>query len=175
MSKSIDLSSITCIDTHPTYQNIALICDSYGKLLLVDIFENFIINMFEERAYHLGHPNFCLVPAECRFSQDGYSFVIATEYGNVSLYGYDIKDFYNVTPVEQFFETDYENFEINPTTFNPVLSLESNVDINELSKGALCNLRKQPYGNDKYFNIKEMIGPKLTKLYHINFPHFKSS
>lgn len=46
MSKSADLSSITCIDTHPKYENIALICDSSGKLILVDIFENFIINIF---------------------------------------------------------------------------------------------------------------------------------
>lgn len=47
VSKSIDLSSITCIDTHPVYENIALICDSHGKLILIDIFENFIINIFE--------------------------------------------------------------------------------------------------------------------------------
>ena len=103
MSRTIDLSSIKCMDSHPIFSNVLLICDSFGKILLADIFENIILNMFEERAFHLSHPSFCLVPSECRFSQDGLSFLVATEYGNVSLYGYDIKNFYKTYPTEQFF------------------------------------------------------------------------
>jgi hypothetical protein len=55
-----------------------LVCDSFGKIMLIDIFRNSIINIFEERAFHLSHPSFCLVPTECRFTQDGLYFVVGT-------------------------------------------------------------------------------------------------
>jgi hypothetical protein len=38
MSKSIDLSSIRAMDSHPYLPNIAVICDSFGKVIIVDIF-----------------------------------------------------------------------------------------------------------------------------------------
>lgn len=78
MSKTIDLSSIRALDSHPFYPNIMAICDSYGKIMLTDIYENYIVNIFEERAFHLSHPSFCLVPSECRFSQDGLTLLVAT-------------------------------------------------------------------------------------------------
>jgi hypothetical protein len=108
MSKSIDLSAIRAMDSHPFYPHIMLICDSYSKIMLTDIYENYIVNIFEERGFHLNYPSFCLVPTDCKFSQDGLSFIVATEYGNVSLDGYDVKDFYRVYPTEQIFSNDYE-------------------------------------------------------------------
>jgi hypothetical protein len=62
ISKTIELSSIRAMDNHPFYPNVMLICDSFGKIMLIDIFQNYIINIFEERAFHLNHPSFCLVP-----------------------------------------------------------------------------------------------------------------
>ena len=56
MGKTIDLASIKCMDNHPTFPNVMLICDNNGKILLADIYENIILNIFEERAYHLMHP-----------------------------------------------------------------------------------------------------------------------
>lgn len=38
MSKTIDLSSIRAMDSHPYYSNIIVICDSYGKVMLTDIY-----------------------------------------------------------------------------------------------------------------------------------------
>jgi hypothetical protein len=38
MSKTIDLSSIRAMDSHPYQPNIAAICDSFGKIIIVDIF-----------------------------------------------------------------------------------------------------------------------------------------
>lgn len=78
MSKTIDLSSIRAMDSHPYYSNIIAICDSYGKVMLTDIYENYIVNIFEERAFHLNHPSFCLAPSDCRFSMDGLSLLVAT-------------------------------------------------------------------------------------------------
>jgi hypothetical protein len=63
MSKTVDLSSIRAMDSHPFYPNVMVICDSYGKVIIVDIYENCVINIFEERAFHLNHPSFCLVPS----------------------------------------------------------------------------------------------------------------
>ena len=78
MSKTIDLSSIRAMDSHPVYSNIMVVCDSFGKVMIADIYENYIINIFEERAFHLNHPSFCLVPSDCRFSQDGMYLLVAT-------------------------------------------------------------------------------------------------
>ena len=46
MSKTIDLSSIRAMDSHPFYPNVMVICDSYGKVIIADIYENCIINIF---------------------------------------------------------------------------------------------------------------------------------
>lgn len=108
MSKSIDLASIRAIDSHPYYEQIVAICDSFGKVMLTDIYENYVVNIFEERAFHLNHPSFCLAPVDCKFSLDGLSLVVATEFGNFSIYGYDIEQFYSEYPTEQILESDYD-------------------------------------------------------------------
>lgn len=46
MSKIIDLSSIRAMDRHPIYENIMVVCDSYGKIIIIDIYENYIVNIF---------------------------------------------------------------------------------------------------------------------------------
>ena len=53
------------------------------------------------------HPQFNLIPTECRFSQDGLSFIVSSEYGSVSIYGYDSKMFFSLTPSEQFSIIDF--------------------------------------------------------------------
>lgn len=72
---------------------------------------------------------------------------MATEYGNFSIYGYDIKEFYQIYPTEQLFENDYEEFHIDPHTFKPVLQIDAPVDVNNLDSGVLQNMRRQPYRN----------------------------
>jgi hypothetical protein len=44
------------------------------------------------------HPHFALNPGDCRFSNDGRYFVVSTEYGSVSIFGYDLKNFYETCP-----------------------------------------------------------------------------
>lgn len=95
------------MDAHPYFPNILLIGESDGHILFLDIFVGCIVNTFEERGFHLLHPQFQLIPSECHFTKDGLSFIVATEYGSVSLYGYDSKCFYAGTPVEQFLMTDF--------------------------------------------------------------------
>jgi bromodomain and WD repeat domain containing protein 1/3 len=109
LSKDISLrvGGVRAMDAHPIYPNILLICEAEGHIILFDLFLGCIVNVFEERGYHILHPQFSLIPTECRFTQDGLSFIVSTEYGSVSLYGYDSKLFYALTPCEQFLETDF--------------------------------------------------------------------
>ena len=53
------------------------------------------------------HPQFQLIPTECHFTKDGLSFIVATEYGSISIYGYDSKNFFVGAPVEQFLQSDF--------------------------------------------------------------------
>lgn len=66
------------------------------------------------------HPQFRLIPSECRFSQDGLTFIVATEYGSISIYGYDSKIFYSMSPIEQFFKTDFISFEIEDNSMKAI-------------------------------------------------------
>ena len=95
------------MDAHPYYPNILLICEAEGNIILFDIFIGCVVNAFQERGYHILHPQFQLIPTECHFSKDGLSFIVATEYGSISIYGYDSKIFYTTAPTEQFLKTDF--------------------------------------------------------------------
>ena len=143
------------LEFHPHYPNIMLIGDCYGKIILADIYLNSVVNIFEERGFHLGHPSFCVIPTECKFSQDGNFFLVSTEYGNVSLYGYDIKEFYDRIPIEQFFENDYETIEVDPVSFKPMLNSEIPLDVNEMDRGRVKNIRLREYLNLMSLSMKE--------------------
>lgn len=111
------------------------------------------------------------MPSECRFSQDGLTLLVATEYGNFSIYGYDVKDFYQIYPTEQLFANDYEEFQIDPKTYKPVLDVDAPIDINNLDSGELQNIRHHPYAHfDKInaVNFKKNIENKKEKSKHLN-------
>jgi hypothetical protein len=38
MSKTLDLSSIRAMDNHPYLPNIMVVCDSFGKVIIGDIY-----------------------------------------------------------------------------------------------------------------------------------------
>ena len=99
-----------------------MFCDKSGKIFIVDIFLKTIVNMFEERGFHLQHPQFRLIPTECHFSKDGTSFILGTEYGTISIYGYDIPEFYKTSPDEQFLGSDYLPFHIHTETLRPIVA-----------------------------------------------------
>ena len=88
-----------------------------------------IVNTFEERGYHILHPHFHLIPTECHFTADGLSFLVATEYGSVSLYGYDSKAFFSTVPVEQFLPNDFEPFFLEDASMK-VLPVSGEENIN---------------------------------------------
>lgn len=75
---SVPLSAIKAMDSHPNYPNIILICEANGRIILFDIFLKCIVNIFEERGFHILHPQFNLIPGDCKFSQDGFSFLVST-------------------------------------------------------------------------------------------------
>jgi hypothetical protein len=123
LSKDVsqEYGGIRAMDAHPCYPNILLICEADGHILLFDIFLGCIVNTFEERGYHILHPQFQLIPTECHFTKDGLSFLIATEYGSVSLYGYDSKHFYTGSPVEQFLTTDFLPIQLEEGTMRALV------------------------------------------------------
>lgn len=57
----------------------------------------------------------------------------------------------------------------------PVVSIESNIDINELSRGEFINLRKQPYENYPVISIKKLLLNKSVKISHQNSPFINQS
>lgn len=97
------VSSVRGLDAHPYYPNIVVICEGSGRILLFDFILKTVINVFELKGFHLLHPQYPLTPADCRFSKDGLSFVVSTESGTVSIFGYAIKSFYGLCPTEQFY------------------------------------------------------------------------
>lgn len=134
------------MDAHPYYPNILLICEAEGHIILFDLFLTCIVNVFEERGYHILHPQFSLIPTECRFAQDGLTLIVGSEYGSVSLYGYDAKPFYSLCPSEQFLATDFKEFAIEDTSMKAVpLTLDFRGDINDYPKGEVLNIRGQPH------------------------------
>jgi hypothetical protein len=75
---SLDVGGIKAMDSHPYFPNILLICEAEGHIILFDLFLGCVVNVFEERGYHILHPQFRLIPSECQFSLDGLSFIVAT-------------------------------------------------------------------------------------------------
>jgi hypothetical protein len=114
--------------------------------LLFDLFLGCIVNIFEERGFHILHPQFSLVPTECRFTKDGLSFIVSSEYGSVSLYGYDSKIFYGLSPSEQFLETDFTEIRIEDNKMRAIpLTLVFNDDINNYPLDGIRTIKGEPY------------------------------
>ena len=75
---SLTLGGIKAMDSHPIYPNILLICEAEGHVILLDLFLGCVVNVFEERGYHILHPQFPLIPTECKFTEDGLYFIVST-------------------------------------------------------------------------------------------------
>ena len=135
------------MDAHPYYPNILLICQADGHILLFDMFIGCVVNTFQERGYHISHPQFQLIPTECRFTKDGLSFIVATQYGSISLYGYDDRVFFVGSPVEQFFKSDFEGFTIDPNTMKALAQNgdESGQDMNCYPRGSMMSLNHESH------------------------------
>lgn len=146
------------MDAHPTYPNILLICEADGHVLLFDIFIGCVVNTFEERGYHILHPQFQLIPTECRFTKDGLSFLVATQYGSVSLYGYDSKYFFTGAPVEQFLQTDFQQIDVDEASMK-ALPRDSQAleDINNFPRGSLLNVRLEEHQNQIKVSPLELV------------------
>lgn len=89
------------------------------------------------------HPQFQLIPTECHFTKDGLSFIVATEYGSISIYGYDSKNFFVGAPVEQFLKSDFQQVQFEETSMK-VLKRGDDLfeeDLNCRPRGELMNVR----------------------------------
>jgi hypothetical protein len=140
------------LEPHPHHENIALYCECSGKVVLLDILQCVILTVFNSRGFHLGHPNFSVEPVEGKWSPTGDIFVVSSEYGNISIYGYGAKDMYRICPVEQFYASDNEVF-IYDNNRVPV-TIDGQIDINNIDRGPICNVNNMPY-QFRYHNDME--------------------
>jgi hypothetical protein len=56
------IGGVRAMDAHPHFPNILVICEAEGQIILFDIFLCVVVNVFEERGYHIMHSQFCLIP-----------------------------------------------------------------------------------------------------------------
>lgn len=134
---------IYIIEPHPFKDNIAFTADYDGKVVLWDIEQGLILNIFFERGSFFNSPTLELPCLDGRFSPDGFSFSVATYYGTFSIYGYGVRDPYDYTPIEQFYLTDHKRFE-----FDEIMRIiDSSTGLEEDSKGngKLCNILRNEY------------------------------
>ena len=82
-----------------------------------------------------------------RFSPDGLSFSVATFYGSFSIYGYGNRDLFVPTPVEQFFVKEYDDFDVEETTYR-ILDRVSGDELHTVDKGPICNSTGVVYDQD---------------------------
>ena len=88
------------IEAHPFREEIALTADYNGLIIIWDIAEGIILNMFQERGCAIKYPNLECPILDGRFSPDGFSFAISSYFGTFSIYGYGNDEFYKTSPEE---------------------------------------------------------------------------
>ena len=98
---------IYVIETSPVKEEIMFSGDFEGQIILWDIEQGIILNIFKEMAMPLQQPNLETPIVDGRFSPYVQTFVVSTFYGNFSLYGYGPKQVYNYSYYDQFGEKDY--------------------------------------------------------------------
>jgi hypothetical protein len=76
------------IEPHPIQENIAITADYEGKIIIWDIAQGKLLQMFSEMAYHLNNPNLYSACVDARWNPDGYSFAVTSYYGTISIFGY---------------------------------------------------------------------------------------
>ncbi|EAR90831.2 bromodomain protein (macronuclear) [Tetrahymena thermophila SB210] len=145
---------ILVFEPHPTQENILLTADYAGQIIIYDVSLGCILNIFQERGYHIGYPNLEVPVLDGCWAPDGLKFVASTYYGSFSLYGYDCAEIYKTTPTEQFFANDTEIF-IYSDNHVP-LSTDDDVEINTKSRGKICDYQRIPYRFEYNNDLKKL-------------------
>lgn len=133
------------LDAHPLDERIVMSADSDGQIVIWDILTSEILKIFYERGFHMRFPNLEMQVLEGSWAPDGQTFSISTAFGSFSIYGYGYKEFYNQTPVEQFYASDSEHAIIEDTNGFKVLALDHEQEFYLLDRGNICNFYRIPY------------------------------
>ena len=96
-------AEIYLIESHPIREEIILTGGFEGTLLLWDIKEGILLNMFQEIAIPIHNPQLENPVVDARFAPDGLSFVVTTFYGSFSVFGYGSKSIYNYAYYDQVY------------------------------------------------------------------------
>lgn len=134
---------IFIIEPHPFKENIAFSADYAGKIIIWDIELGLILNIFFEKGDFINCPSLELPCLDGRFSPDGYSFAVSTYYGTFSIYGYGLRDPYDFTPVEQFFQTDYRKFGFDELL--RIVDYENGSEERDSNEMILCSALRTQY------------------------------
>ena len=99
---------------------------------------------------------------------------MASEYGSVSIYGYDSRPFYQLNPTEQFLSTDFVEFRIEAETMRALaVSIDFEGDINNHPRGLTLNIKGEAYPNqitvDREAVMKALFHPQ-DPIHHSSDP-----
>jgi bromodomain and WD repeat domain-containing protein 1/3 len=83
-------NSIVLLEAHPIYDVVALSADENGSIILWNVEKGIPLKVFHERGYHLKLPNLEVPLLDGCFSPNGMNFVVSTDYGSFSIYGFGI-------------------------------------------------------------------------------------
>ena len=92
---------IYLIEPHPLNESIIFSGDFEGTIILWDIKEGLVLNVFKDMAMPLQQPNLDTPIVDGRFNPDGFSFVVSTFYGTFTTYGYGPKDAFQYSYYDQ--------------------------------------------------------------------------
>lgn len=81
---------IVLLETHPHIEEVALSADENGLIILWNVRKGLPLKVFHERGYHLKLPNLEVPLLDGCFSPNGMTFVVSTDFGSFSIYGYGV-------------------------------------------------------------------------------------
>ncbi len=128
--------------------------DYNGQIVIWDIEEGVVLNVFYERGFHINFPNTEMPILDAKWdNSSGHMFVVSTYFGSFSIYGYGDSSFYRMTPVEQFFERDDEATSINPHTLEPnFIDPSGEIPVYPYYRGDICNYARETHAGMKFKN-----------------------
>ncbi|CAD8114683.1 unnamed protein product [Paramecium sonneborni] len=149
-------SHVVFLEAHPIYEEVALSADENGLIILWNVQKGVPLKVFHERGYHLKLPNLEVPLKDGCFSPNGMTFVVSTDYGSFSIYGFGIQEIFDQTPIEQFYVSDSEHPIIDESDGFRVMALDSDMEFCYVDRGSICNFYRMPYHYNFQNNFKAL-------------------
>ncbi|CAD8172085.1 unnamed protein product [Paramecium octaurelia] len=158
-------SHVVFLEAHPIFEEVALSADENGLIILWNVQKGIPLKVFHERGYHLKLPNLEVPLKDGCFSPNGMTFVVSTDYGSFSIYGYGVQEIFDQTPVEQFYVSDSEHPIIDESDGFRVMALDSDMEFCYVDRGSICNFYRMPYHYHFQNNFKTLFPYLISQDY----------